>query len=812
MKWVKILIGFFAGLLLLLFLFTGAWLYLFVLKDLPSIQELKNLEPTKLTTVVAADGKVIGCYPPDGFVIMEGKDIPARLKQAFISAEDSSFYKHAGFDIKRIASALIADIRANSYVQGASTITQQVIRSYLLSREKRMSRKLKEIVLALRIEKTLTKDQILDLYLNRVYLGSGAYGVGAASLRYFNKECRELTLAEMAMIAGVAPAPGKYSPLNDFLAAKKRQAYVLSRMVTEGYITEVEAMDALKEPLAIKGEAMAQFSTYPYVTDYVKSILVEKYGEDILEKGVNVQTSISPRLEDAAIQAVRKGVIDIEMRLGVYRGPVQGLSASDKDRILAFQQNLLAWQGPKLYQLYWGRVQTVSPLLVDIGDRNVELGPECYSWITPKGKWRPTAALTPGDMVRLCSTPDGFILFQEPKVQALLVAFDLETGGTLALVGGVDYNQSQFNRAVYAKRQSGSAIKPFIYAAAIDKGYTPSTIIFDSPVAYQAAGEEEVWQPRNFENKFYGATTLRAGLVLSRNVVTVKVLRDIGIDYALAYLKKFDMGTAFPRDLSLGLGSGVVVPYSFIRAYGALASYGLAFDPFLIQNVTQPGVGTLFSVTLLNTPQPAPAPALGVSVNTTGLGTLPDATEPEPAETGTAIEPSPAFPSRARVISEQTAYIITNILCDAVRTGTGYRAKALGRPVAGKTGTSDANRDAWFVGYTPDVICGVWVGYDDNTQSLGKTDTGGTAACPIFTDFMQSAVSGKPLRDFRVPDGIIFSKIDAATGQPATDATTDVKFEIYKGDTPAPGQPQPQQQPQGQPQGPSEDQLLKEIY
>jgi penicillin-binding protein 1A len=806
MRWVKIFIGFFAGLLVLFLLFVGAWIYLFVLKDLPSIQELKNLEPTRLTTVVASDGKIIGSYPPDGMIIMEGKDIPVKLKQAFISAEDSSFYKHAGFDLKRIVSALIVDIRANSYVQGASTITQQVIRSYLLTREKRLSRKLKEIVLALRIEKTLTKDQILDLYLNRVYLGSGAYGVGAASLRYFDKECRELSLAEMAMIAGVAPAPGKYSPLNDFPAAKKRQAYVLSRMVTEGYITEAEGMDALKEPLAIKGETLAQFTAYPYVTDYVKSLLVQKYGEEILTKGMKVQTSLSPRLEDAAIQAVRKGVIEIEMRLGRYRGPVQVMSETDKERILAFQQNQLAWQGPKLYQLYWGRVQRVMPLMVDIGDRNVELGQECYSWINPKGKWRPTAALNPGDMVRLCSTPDGFILFQDPKVQALLVAFDLETGGTIALVGGVDYTQSQFNRAVYAKRQSGSAIKPFIYAAAIDKGYTPSSIIFDSPVAYQAQGEEEVWQPKNFENKFYGATTLRAGLVLSRNVVTVKILKDIGIDYALSYLRQFEMGTTFPRDLSLALGSGVVIPYNFIKAYGTFASYGQMFDPFLIQGITQPGGGTLFTATLMHSPGEAP---LTSTANSTGAVMPTDTSAPYPEEnTGMTVELPPDLPARTRIISEQTAYIVTNILCDAVQTGTGWKAKSLGRPVAGKTGTSDANRDAWFVGYTPDVLCGVWVGYDDNMESLGKTDTGGTAACPIFTDFMQTAVSGRPARDFRVPDGIIFSKIDAATGQPATEATTNVRFEIYKGDT----APQLQEQPQEQQQGPSEDQLLKEIY
>jgi penicillin-binding protein 1A len=291
--------------------------------------------------------------------------------------------------------------------------------------------------------------------------------------------------------------------------------------------------------------------------------------------------------------------------------------------------------------------------------------------------------------------------------------------------------------------------------------------------------------------------------------MSVKILKDIGIDYALAYLRKFDMGTTFPRDLSLGLGSGVVIPYNFIRAFGTFASYGRTFDPFLIQTITDPGVGTLFQATLMNTPAPA---ALGATANSTGI-ILPDDPNVQAQENGAqqpgTVELPADLPERTRIISEQTAYIITNILCEAVQGGTGYKAKALGRPVAGKTGTSDANRDAWFVGYTPDVLCGVWVGYDDNMESLGRTDTGGTAATPIFTEFMRTAVSGKPARDFRVPDGIVFTKIDTTTGKPATETSTSVKFEIYKGDS---SQGQQQQQPQEQQQGPSEDQLLKEIY
>ncbi len=811
MKWLKIFIGFFVGLMFGLSILTGAWMYWFVYRDLPSIRELKSLEPVSVSVVLDADGKAIGYYPEDGRVILQGKDIPERLKQAFIAAEDAGFYKHAGLDMKRIISALIADIRANSYVQGASTITQQVVRSYLLSREKTITRKLKEIVLAFRIERALSKDQILDLYLNRLYLGSGAYGVGAASLRYFDKDCTLLSLAETAMIAGLAPAPARYSPLNDFPAAKRRQNYVLTRMIEVGYISDTEAAEAFKEPLMIKGESVALFSRYPYVTDYIKTQVTEKFGDEIFSKGITVRTTISPRLQDAAEQSVRKGAIELEMRIGKYRGPAEKIDEAEKKKLLAFQANQLAWQGPKFYKLYWAAVQTVSPLIVDIGGRSVELGPDSYAWINPKGKWNPQGKIKQGDMVRLCSTPDGFVLFHQPQVQGVLVSFDLETGGVTALVGGIDYAISQFNRAVYAKRQSGSAIKPFIYAAAMDKGFTPSSIIFDTPISFQTEGDEEAWRPKNYEGDFYGATTLRTGLVQSRNVVTVKILRDIGIGYALSYLRQFDMGTSFPRNLSLALGSGVVVPYDLFKGYATFAAYGLQFEPYIIQSISQAGEGTIFTTSppvravkaAADQPDPDLAAEPGPPVDQETF-TVPDSlTAPAVTDETNEIVTEDLPVTGKRVISEQTAYLVTNILTDAVNNGTGWQAKKLGRPVAGKTGTSDENRDAWFVGYTPDVLCGVWLGYDDNALSLGKTDTGGSAACPIFTDFMSSALGNRPVKDFRVPDGIVFVKIDATTGKLATDAATDVRFECYKADA------VPSQQEE---QADKDQLLLKEIY
>ncbi|HPR54769.1 MAG TPA: PBP1A family penicillin-binding protein [Deltaproteobacteria bacterium] len=774
MRWLKfmLLVCFVA------IIFAGVWTYLLVFKGLPSVQELRGDDTTKLSKVTAADGTPIAYFPPEGRIVMNGHNVPLTLKQAIISAEDSTFYDHVGLEPRRILSALIADIKANSYVQGASTITQQVVRSYLLTREKTVTRKLREIILALRIEQALTKEQILNLYLDRVYLGSGAYGVQAASIRYFGRECRELELSEMAMLAGLAPAPARYSPLNDFTACKRRQWYVLSRMVNEGYITEVEAKEAYKEPLRIVAKEAALFTDQPYISDYTKALVTERFGEEIFSKGITIRTSIVPELQRAAKLAVRKGVIELEMRQGKYRGPFRGttqpdgtalpMSVSDKERIFAYQSNQLEWKGYEPYELYWAEVMNLTPLTVKLGTRRIELGPESYAWISPKGKWSPSSHLKPGDLIMLCHTSGGFVISQQPAVQGVLMSFDLDKGGILAMVGGIDYSQSQFNRAISAKRQSGSAIKPFIYAAAIDKGMTPASIIFDAPVTYKAGADEETWQPKNYENRFYGATSLRTGLVLSRNVVTIKVLSEIGLDYTLTYLRRFGMQANLPRDLSLALGSGDMSPYNLFKGYAVFATYGQKFEPHMIESVVQSGRGTIFR---------APPP-------------IPDPTIPE------GLLPA----QDSRVIPAQTAFIITDILKDVVQEGTGWRAKALMRPVAGKTGTSDDNRDTWFVGYSPDVLCGVWVGYDSMT-SLGDGETGGKTACPIFVDFMTTALRDRPVRDFKVPEGVVFAKINAQTGQASAEDSPETRFEVFKeGSVPAPGKNE------------NDDQLLKEVF
>jgi penicillin-binding protein 1A len=789
-RWIPvILLGFLCAIIVFA---VGLWL--FMMQGLPSIQELKEPQPTFVSKVLAADGSVIGYYPPGGMVILDDKDIPEMLKKAFISAEDATFYSHAGLDYRRIIAAIITDIRAASYSQGASTITQQVVRTYLLGREKTIYRKVRESVLAIRIERSLTKDQILNLYLNRVYLGSGASGVGAASLRYFNKECKELTLSEMSLLAGLAPAPARYSPLNSLPSAKKRQNYVLSRMAAERYISEEEAEKAYLEPLRITGKNYAMFTRYPYVTDYIHQVVSQKYGAEIFNNGITIKTSIIPKLQDAAELAARKGVIELEMRQGLYRGPVKGLDTTQIADIMAFQKNRVEWEDIVNYEIYFGEVKSVLPLKINIGTKTVDLTSKSYEWITPAKKWDPASILKPGDLVRVLSIGKDFILSQDPLIQSALVAFDLSGSKLTAIVGGVDYAKSQFNRAISAKRQSGSSIKPFIYAAAIDKGYTTTTIIIDAPETFKKDELDDGYNPQNYERKYYGATTLRTGLVMSRNVVTVKILRDIGIDYALDYLKTFGMEGEFPRDLSLALGTGTVTPYNLTKGFAVFANYGRPFEPTAIDSIQEANGTSIYT-----------APQAGAQVYTS-TGIIMQEKKEQTAENG--FEPpqkenppeasiaGPELPAEEDaiesednpeiqtdeepvIIAPQTAYIITNMLADAVQYGTATRVKALGRPVAGKTGTSDDFKDAWFIGYTPGILCGVWVGYDD-MQPLGEKEAGGRAAAPIFLDFMKIAESGKPAADFKVPAGIVFAQINPKTGLVTANPVPGARFECYK--------------------------------
>lgn len=626
----------------------GLAFYLYFTHDLPTIETLKNYKPPTVTKFFSEDGEVMGEFFIERREVVSLERVPNHLVQAFISGEDARFFHHKGLDYIAILRALSRNIFSREIVQGGSTITQQVVKSLLLSPEKSFSRKIREAILAFKIEKYLSKDEILFLYLNQIYLGHGAYGVGAAAENYFGKPIEELNLAESALLAGLPQAPSKYSPYNHPEQARRRQSYILNRMVEEGFIAQDELTKALQAPLKIKNKENLFIERAPYFVEHVRKYIEEKYGKEALYKnGLQVYTTIDLHFQRIAEEAVESGLKEIENR--------QKFPSSD-----------------------------------------------------------------------IPSTPEGS-----------LVCFDLETGYVKAMVGGRDFKKSQFNRATQARRQTGSAFKPIVYASALDKGYTPASVIIDSPIFFQWG--EKRWKPKNFEGKFSGPTTLRNALTHSVNVVTVKIAQDIGVDYIKDYAQKIGISSPLQNDLSMALGSSSISLYELTKAYAVFANQGNAFKPIFIKKILDRDGNLLEEHFPLFYPKQLPAPDC--------------------------------------IVSPQTAYLITHLMEGVVQNGTGWRAKALGRPVAAKTGTTDQFLDAWFIGYTPELIAGAWVGFDEE-RSLGENETGSRAASPIWVAFISKILRDKPIKEFPIPEGIEFMKIDPKTGQPT--AEREATLECFK--------------------------------
>jgi penicillin-binding protein 1A len=609
--------------------------YFYFTHDLPSIETLKNYKPSAITKIFSEEGEVIGEFFYEKREVVSLDRVPNHLIQAFVSGEDARFFQHKGLDYLAILRALYRNIFSGEIVQGGSTITQQVVKSLLLSPEKKFARKIREAILAYRIEKYLTKEEILFLYLNQIYLGHGAYGISAAAENYFGKTIEELNLAESALLAGLPQAPSKNSPYQHPQQAKKRQLYILNRMVEEGFISSTEMNKIAKTPYIIRAKDKPSIEKAPHFVEYIRRYVEEKYGKDALYKnGLQVFSTIDLQFQKPAQEAVELGLKEIEKR-------------------------------------------------------------EKY----------PSAAMP--------LTPEG-----------ALICFDLETGYVKVMVGGRDFRKSQFNRAIQARRQTGSAFKPIIYASALDKGYTPASIIIDAPILFEWGNQK--WRPKNFEGKFLGPTTLRNALTHSVNVVTVKIAQDVGVDYIRDYAKKLGITSPLYHELSMALGSSSLSLFELTRAYAVFANQGRSFKPIFIKKILDRD-GNLLEENL---------PSFYF----------------EDSERG---EP---------VITPQTAFLITYLMQGVVQHGTGWRARSLGRPVAGKTGTTDQFMDAWFIGYTPDFITGVWVGFDEE-RSLGENETGARAASPIWVAYMSKILKDKPKKDFSVPEEVEFMKIDPKTGQ-----------------------------------------------
>ena len=732
---------------------AAAGLYAYFSRDLPQITSLKDYRPPIITTVFSDDNRKIGEFFKERRKVLPLQDMPEMLLHAFVAAEDSRFYKHQGIDLIGILRAFFKNLEAGAIVQGGSTITQQVTKSFFLSPERSYQRKVKEAILAYRIDRSFTKDEILYLYLNQIYLGHGAYGVEAASENYFGKPAQELTLAECAILAGLPQAPSRYSPFRNLEKAKERQIYVLNRMVAEGYITHLQASEAINEPLDVKPRRNWYIEKVPVYTEHVRRYVEKKYGEDALYSGgLRIFTAVNIDMQKIAQAEITRGLLELDKRQG-YRGPIEHLAPQAMAAFDAGLRDELAAEPLEAGKIVRGLVIDVDDpgkrVTVRMGDEKGVIPLENMAWArkpNPEVPWyadrikRPGQALAVGDVIWVKpGAPRGrdglwpLDLEQIPEAQAALLCIEAETGQVKAMIGGRDFFESQFNRAIQSRRQPGSAFKPVIYAAAIDKGYTPATVLIDSPIVYQDAQRDFTWKPKNYGEKFHGPTLLREALAKSRNVVTVKILQDIGIDYAIAYARKLGIESPLSRDLSLALGSSGVSLLEIVNAYSVFTNLGYRLDPIFITKILD--------------------------------------------RDGNVLEEN--RPLKTKVIDQSTAYIMTSLLESVVKSGTGQRVAGLGRPVAGKTGTTNNLYDAWFVGYTPRYITGTWVGFDQG-GSLGQLETGARAASPIWLGFMQKILADKPVRVFPVPDGVVFAKIDAKTGLLPIAESADTLFECFK--------------------------------
>ena len=738
--------------------------YLYISQDLPRISSLRDYRPAIISTVFDEHHRKIAEFFRERRVVVGLPEVPPLLVKAFVAAEDSRFYQHQGVDPFSILRAALKNLEAGTIKQGGSTITQQVTRSFLLTPERSYIRKIKEVILSYRIEKDFSKEEILFLYLNQIYLGHGAYGVQAAAENYFGKSVKDLSLAECAILAGLPQAPTRYSPFRNPEQARARQVYVLNRMVEEGFISRPQANEALAVKLDIKPRRNIYVEEVPFYTEHVRRYVEAKFGADTLyTQGLQIYTAVNIDLQKAAEQEVNRGLQELDKRQG-YRGVLKSVPPADIEATAREQQAELDRTGLEPGTVVQAVVAQVSDatktVTVRLGREQGVISLADMDWARKpnpdvshlEAKVRqPSAVLKPGDVIlakvkerpKAAREPWRLALDQEPLVQGALLCLETGTGRVKAMVGGRDFTESQFNRAIQSRRQPGSSFKPIIYAAALDrkfndprKVYTPATVIIDSAVVFEDRVRDQTWKPKNYRDTFYGPTLLREALAQSRNVVTVKILQDIGVDYTIDYARKLGITTDLTRTLSLALGSSGVSLFELARAYSVFANQGQLVEPVFTTKIVD--------------------------------------------RDGTVLEEE--APDRRQVIEKDTAFLMTSLLESVVQHGTGQRMKALGRPSAGKTGTTNDMYDAWYVGYTPDMVTGVWVGFDTEAP-LGKAETGASAASPIWLGFMKRALAGVPVRNFEPSEGIVFAKIDAETGLLPVPESRKTIFECFKDGT-----------------------------
>ncbi len=773
MKFFVKLIIWLLSAVVLLTICAGAYLWYIWSSNLPYIGSLKEYRPPIITEIYSDDDEVIGRFWEEKRIVVSLDQLPGHLIHAFVAAEDARFFEHEGVDFVSIVRAFFKNLSAGRIEQGGSTITQQMTRSLLLKNTIRTyRRKVREAMLAIQFEKNFSKEQILFLYLNQIYLGHGAYGVESAAHTYFGKSAMNLTIAESALLAGLPQAPSRYSPVSHFDRAKARQKYVLGRMLAEGYISEAQFKEAVNFPLNITSNKENTFEKAPYFTEHVRRYVLNKYGRDLLYRGgLKIYTTVNLSMQSAAVAALRKGLKELDRREG-YRGPIRHL---EPEEVAVYRTE--AETGEQFKDLKQGL--TVEALVEKVEDGKdrvlVSMGKEKGYIHFSDMKWarkpnpevpyysvkveRPSDVLKAGDLIlvylRERNNRDAawnVELEQTPEAQGALLCMVPETGEVKAMVGGRDFTISQFNRAIQSRRQPGSAFKPVIYAAALDRGMNPGEIIMDAPYISDQNPDEEMWKPKNYKEKFFGPTLFRTGLVESRNVITVKILKKTGVNSAVDYARRLGIESALSPDLSIALGSSGVSLIELTRAYGVFANAGKLVQPTFVKKIVDRD------------------------------GQIIEENQPEVTE----------------AISKETAYVMTDLLKAVIQEGTGWRVKALNRPAAGKTGTTNNLKDAWFMGYTSGLVAGVWVGYDD-LKAMGKGETGSRAASPIWLEFMSQVLDGKPVIDFQVPEGVVFAKIDMKTGLLASSHSRKTVFQAFReGQEPKEYSPAPESPKAGQ--------------
>ncbi|MCH2546149.1 MAG: penicillin-binding protein 1A [Alphaproteobacteria bacterium] len=733
--------------------------------DLPSIEKLKNYEPDTASRLYAGNGRLLVEYATQNRIFVPIEAMPKRVIQAFLSAEDKNFYKHPGVDFLGVVRAVatnVGNMGSDARLVGASTITQQVVKNFLLTNEQSFERKIKEALLAFRISKVLKKDTVLELYLNDIYLGFGSYGVASAALNYFNKSLDELTLEEAAFLAALPKAPANYNPHKHYERAKSRRDWVIERMEEDKYISDEEAEEAIAKPILTREQDATEFAVASFFAEEVRRKLVDMYGSDSLYKGgLTVHTTVNPAMQKLARNALRNALIDYDRRHG-YRGVVRTVSMDswlNQLRDFAELRSVPLIENERL-----GVVLSMSNASARIGFTNGLDGTLPFSGM----KWAKSAASKPDDIVNVGDvvivapsdeSKENYELRQVPAVNGAMMVMDPHTGRVLAMVGGYSYENTEFNRATQAQRQPGSAFKPFVYLAGLERGFTPSTIILDAPISINQGPGLPMWQPKNYGGDFLGPATLRKGLETSRNVMTVRLALQIGIKGILDVAYRFGIYDKLPPQFSVVLGSQETTLVRLVNAYSMLVNGGKKVEPALIERIQNRKGKTIFRRDVR------------VCENCV-------------AETASSyVSPVPPIPddNREQVVDPRVAYQVVSMMEGVVQRGTATRARVLNRPLAGKTGTTNDSRDAWFIGYTPDLVAGVYIGFD-NPRTLGKRETGGRVALPAFIDFMQNALKDTPSVPFRIPDGIRLIKLDRNTGYvPGPDTQPkDIILEAFK--------------------------------